>query len=156
LFNQNAGQVDFPLNPAGRRTKGAFMDTMLAALLLLMFIGQAFGGERMSCEVQPVRGDGREWHYRTKVGGDPRICWYPGERMKPRSELYWDTDTTRLSAPPSDAVDPKDAPVLERDAVEPKDATVLERDAVEPRDATVLEPHPDGNFAERWRALDGR
>ncbi len=35
------------------------MDTMLAALLLLMFIGQAFGGERMSCEVQPVRGQKR-------------------------------------------------------------------------------------------------
>jgi hypothetical protein len=63
------------------------MAAMLAALLLLMFIGQAFGGERMSCEVQPVRGDGREWHYRTKVDGDPRICCYPGERMKPRSEL---------------------------------------------------------------------
>jgi len=119
------------------------MDTMLAALLLLMLFGQAFGGERMSCEVQSMP-DGREWHYRIKVGGDPRICWYPGERMKPRSELYWDTDTTRLSAPPSDAVDPKGATVLERDAVEPRD------------DATVLEPHPDGNFAERWRALDGR
>ena len=63
------------------------MDTILAVFLLLMLIGQAFGGERMSCEVQPMRGDGREWHYRTKVGGDPRICWYPGERMKPRSEL---------------------------------------------------------------------
>jgi hypothetical protein len=61
--------------------------------------------------------------------------------MKPRSELYWDTDTTRLSAPPSDAVEPKDATVLERDAVE---------------DPTLVEPHPDGNFAERWRALDGR
>jgi hypothetical protein len=125
---------------AGRRTKGGLMDTLLAVLLLLMLIGQAFGGERMSCEVQPVRGDGREWHYRTKVGGYPRICWYPGERMKPRSELYWDTDTT---APPSDAV-------------ELKDATVLESDAVDTKDATVLEPHPDGNFAERWRALDGR
>jgi hypothetical protein len=34
-------------------------------LLLLLLIGQAFGGERMSCKVQPVRGDGREWHYRT-------------------------------------------------------------------------------------------
>ena len=110
------------------------MATMLAALLLLMFIGQAFGGERMSCEVQPMRGDGREWHYRTKVDGDPRICWYPGERMKPRSELYWD-------APPSDAV-------------EPKDGTVLQGDSVETKDATVLEPQPDGNFAERWRALD--
>jgi hypothetical protein len=101
LFNQNAGSVIFSLNshglglavhcerrrPAGRRTKGAFMDTMLAVLLLLMLIGQAFGGERMSCEVQPTP-DGREWHHRTKVGGDPRICWYPGERMKPRSELY--------------------------------------------------------------------
>jgi hypothetical protein len=120
------------------------MDTMLAVLLLplLMLIGQAFGGERMSCEAQPMP-DGREWHYRTKVGGDPRICWYPGERMKPRRELYWDTDTTRLSPPPSDAVDPNDA-------------TVLERDAVDPKDPTVLEPHPDGNFAERWRALDGR
>jgi hypothetical protein len=162
LFNQNAGPVVFPLNPhglrpavhvsaaapafvflAGRRTKGALMDTVLAVFLLLMLIGQAFGGERMSCEVQPMRGDGREWHYRTKVGGDPRICWYPGERMKPRSELYWDTDTTRLSAPPSDAV-------------EPKDATILERDAVERKDAPILEPHPDGDFAERWRALDGR
>ena len=108
------------------------MDTMLAVLLLLVLLSQAFGGERMSCEVQPARGDGREWHYRTKVGGDSRTCWYPGERMKPRSELYWDTDTTRLSAPPSDAVESKDD------------------------DATVLEPHPDGNFAERWRALDGR
>jgi hypothetical protein len=117
------------------------MDTMLAALLL-KFIGQAFGGERMSCEVQPVRGDGREWHYRTKVGGDTRICWYPGERMKPRSELYWETET-RPSVPP-------------REAVEPKDATVLESDTIEPKDATVLEPHPDGNFVERWRALEGR
>ena len=76
--------------------------------------------------------------------------------MKPRSELYWDSDTTRLSAPPTDTVQPNDASVLERDAVEPKDSPVLERDAVEPKDATVLEPHPDGNFAERWRALDGR
>jgi hypothetical protein len=95
------------------------MDTMLAALLL-MFIGQAFGGERMSCEVQPVRGDGREWHYRTKVGGDPRICWYPGERMKPRSELYWDTETTRLSAPPSDAVEPKTLPSSRMTRLNPK------------------------------------
>src|SRR5262245_54695197 len=109
------------------------MDTMLAALLL-MFIGQAFGGERMSCEVQPVRGDGREWHYRTKVGGDFRVCWYPGERMKPRSELYWDIETTLLSALPSDAAESKDTTVLERHAVEPKDTTGLKRDAVELED----------------------
>src|SRR5262245_64137437 len=127
---------------------------MLAFWLLL--IGQVFGGERMSCEVQPVHGDGREWHYRTKVGGDPRTCWYPGERMKPRSELYWDTDTTNLSAPAGDAVEPKDPAVPERNAVEPKGPAVPERNAVEPKDATVLQPHPDGNFAERWRALDGR
>jgi len=107
------------------------MKTMLAVLLLLMFIAQAFGGERMSCEVQPVRSDGREWHYRTNVGGDPRMCWYPGGRMKPRGELYWDTDTTPLSPSPSGAVEPKDS--------------------------TVLDLHPDdGNFAERWRALDER
>jgi hypothetical protein len=117
------------------------MDTMLGILLLLMLIGQAFGGERMSCEVQPVRSDGREWHYRTKFGGDHRVCWYPGERMKPRDELYWDPGTTGPSAPPSDAVEPKDAPVLEREGAELKDATVL---------------HSDGNFAERWRALDAR
>jgi len=73
--------------------------------------------------------------------------------MKPRGELYWNTDTTGPSAPPGDAVEPKDAPVLERDAVEPKDAPVLERDAAEPKDVPVL--HPDGNFAERWRAFDG-
>jgi hypothetical protein len=58
LFNQNTGPVVFPLNPVARRTKGAFMATMLAALLLLMFIGQAFGGQRMSCEAQPMRGGG--------------------------------------------------------------------------------------------------
>ena len=80
---------------------------------------------------------------------------YPGERMKPRSELYWETET-RPSVPPSEAVEPKDATVLGSDTVEPKDATVLESDTVEPKDATVLEPHPDGNFVERWRALEGR
>jgi len=118
------------------------MGTMLAALLLLMFIGQALGGERMSCEARPMP-NGREWHHRTKVGGDPQICWYPGERMKPRSELYWDTDATRPSVAPSDAV-------------EPKDPAVPERDVVDPKDATVPQPHPDGNFADRWHALDGR
>ena len=74
--------------------------------------------------------------------------------MKPRSELYWDTDTTRPSAPPNEAVEPKDATVLEGDVVESKDGTVLE--GIELKDATVLEPHLDGNFAERWCALDGR
>ena len=123
------------------------MHTMLAALLLLMLIGPAFSGERMSCEVQPVRGDGREWHYRTRVGGDPRVCWYPGERMKPRSELFWDTDTTRVSAPPSDAVEPKDTAGLKRDAVELED---LERDAAEP--SVIL----TATFAERWRALEDK
>jgi hypothetical protein len=152
------------------------MGTMLAALLLLMFTGQALSAERTSCEVQPVRGDLREWHYRTKVGGDPRVCWYPGERMKPRSELYWDSDTTRLSAPSSDAVEPKDttalepgAPepkdttALEPDAAEPKDTTGLKRDAVELEDATVLEGgavEPSliltATFAERWRALEDK
>jgi hypothetical protein len=139
------------------------MGTMLAALLLLMFTGQAFSAERMSCEVQPVRGDVREWHYRTKVGGDPRVCWYPGERMKPRSELYWDSDTTRLSAPSSDAVEPKDTTALEPDAAEPKDTTGLKRDAVELEDATVLEGgavEPSliltATFAERWRALEDK
>src|SRR5262249_34248245 len=111
------------------------MDTLLAVLLLLMPIDQAFGGERLRCEVKPTREDGREWSYRIKVGADPRICWYPGERMKPHSELYWDTDTT----PPGHTI---------------KDC--LERDAVEPKDPTVLQPHTDGNFVERWRALDSR
>jgi hypothetical protein len=131
------------------------MDTMLA-VLLLMLIGQAWGGERMSCEVQPARADGREWHYRTKVGGDPRICWYPGERMKPRSELYWDTDATPLSGPPGDALEPKDTPIVEPDAVEHKDTPIVEPDAVEHKDTPIVEPHPDGDFAERWRALDDR
>jgi hypothetical protein len=156
LFNQTAGPVVFPLNPHGLGPTvhvstaaplsyswlGRSVDVRVLAFFPLL-IGQAFGGERMSCEVQPVHGDGREWHYRTKVGGDPRTCWYPGEPMKPRSELYWDTNTTNPSAPAGDAV-------------EPKDPAVPERNAVEPKDATVLQPHPDGNFAERWRALDGR
>jgi hypothetical protein len=33
--------------------------------------------------------------------------------MKPRSELYWDIDTTRPSAPPGDAVEPKTVPSLQ-------------------------------------------
>jgi hypothetical protein len=137
------------------------MHTVLAGLVLLTLIGPAFSGSRMSCEVQPVRGDGREWHYRTKVGGDPRVCWYPGERMKPRNALYWDTDTTRVSAPPNDAAEPKETTALERDAVQPKDTTGLRRDAVELEDSTVLERDAvqpsvilTATFAERWRALE--
>ena len=39
------------------------------------------------CQLEPRADSG--WHYRTKVNGRPEKCWYEGERMKPRNELYW-------------------------------------------------------------------
>ena len=60
--------------------------------LFLVWLWQfAHAGERLQCFAQP---QGRDWHYRTRVPGfngdvkDDR-CWYPGERMKPREELFW-------------------------------------------------------------------
>jgi hypothetical protein len=48
----------------------------------------AHGGEQMLCQLER-QNDAVDWHYRTKVGGFERKCWYQGERMKPRHELYW-------------------------------------------------------------------
>jgi len=39
---------------------------------------------------QPEPGVGNDWHYRTKIAPLPAArCYYQGERMKPRRELYW-------------------------------------------------------------------
>jgi hypothetical protein len=47
-----------------------------------------------------------EWHYRTKIGGRPERCWYIGERMKPRSELYW-AEIPKI--PPLSIMDPPES-----------------------------------------------
>jgi hypothetical protein len=55
---------------------------------LALLTGMAYGGERTMCHFEPADAGG--WHYRTKV--PPLMdaqCWYLGERMKPRRELYW-------------------------------------------------------------------
>jgi hypothetical protein len=55
---------------------------------LMLLTGMAYGGERTMCHLEPADAGG--WHYRTKV--PPLLdaqCWYVGERMKPRRELYW-------------------------------------------------------------------
>jgi hypothetical protein len=48
----SAAAPTFVFLPAGATKE--LMDTMLGVFVLLMLIGQAFGGERMSCEVQPL------------------------------------------------------------------------------------------------------
>jgi hypothetical protein len=62
FFSEPRG-IGLSVQVSGRRpwpsTKRAMMDAMLAVLLLLTLLSQAFGGEHMSYEVQPVRGDGR-------------------------------------------------------------------------------------------------
>jgi hypothetical protein len=79
-----------------QRAAIAILLVMVMTLLILAVPRQARGGERVACEPQPVRGDGKEWHYRTKVGGRPEQCWYIGRPMKPRSELYWEEQQKSL------------------------------------------------------------
>jgi hypothetical protein len=59
----------------------------LAALMLMAVITASIAGERTLCHLEPLSAEG--WHYRTKIDGRPERCWYVGERMKPRRELYW-------------------------------------------------------------------
>jgi hypothetical protein len=67
------------------RGRGRCEVTLFVWLALL--IG-AYGENLTPCWDEPMQ-DGQEWHYRTKVNGEPRQCWYVGEKMKPRRELYW-------------------------------------------------------------------
>jgi len=62
------------------------MVTVSALMLSVAMITHAYG-EQMLCHLQPGGNDG--WHYRTKIDGRAEACWYLGERMKPRSQLYW-------------------------------------------------------------------
>jgi|SRR5215813_3175351 len=71
------------------------MQVPLVALALLMaiivnvlaLIRYAHGGEKMLCHLEPLA---TGWHYRTKIPPRPDLkCWYDGERMKDRRELYW-------------------------------------------------------------------
>jgi hypothetical protein len=57
------------------------------ALTFLFPITAPAAGERQLCNLEPLSAEG--WHYRTKIDGRPERCWYMGERMKPRRELFW-------------------------------------------------------------------
>lgn len=59
---------------------------VLAIVFSICGIVRTHGGERMICQLEPQNDN---WHYRTKVGGRAEKCWYEGQRMKPRNELYW-------------------------------------------------------------------
>jgi len=63
---------------------------LIAAVLTIFLIAlpkRAVGGEPQLCHLEPVD---TGWHYRTKIKPKPEAkCWYEGERMKPRKELYW-------------------------------------------------------------------
>src|SRR5215475_454991 len=60
-----------------------------AILIAVCFVSNSgLAGEKQLCQLVPA--DLRGWHYRTKV--PPLMdqqCWYEGEPMKPRRELYW-------------------------------------------------------------------
>jgi hypothetical protein len=75
--------------------------TIFLAMLITSF--PALAGELVQCEPQPVTGDGQEWYYRTKVGGRPEKCFYIGQRMKPRNELYWEQSSLSAAIAPSES-----------------------------------------------------
>jgi hypothetical protein len=59
---------------------------LATAIAGIAVIRYAHGDHKQLCQIQP----GREgWHYRTKVDGKSWRCYYQGERMKPRDQLYW-------------------------------------------------------------------
>jgi hypothetical protein len=77
--------------------------TLLSAIVIIsvtLYGRPARGGEQMVCHLQPADAGG--WHYRTKIGGRREQCWYQGQVMKPRKELYWATDEFDLRRGPSD------------------------------------------------------
>jgi hypothetical protein len=61
---------------------------ILGIVVGFVLIGNAYAGEKALCNLQPIS-NAAGWHYRTKVGGRDARCYYIGERMKPRSELFW-------------------------------------------------------------------
>ena len=79
---------------------------LVVAILILVDSLMAHGGERVRCNVRPDNSSD-DWHYRTKIpgyshGSQDDKCWYIGERMKPREELYW----SALPTAPSIMADP--------------------------------------------------
>jgi hypothetical protein len=63
------------------------MKFAIAAVAFLVTTTAPSAGEKQLCNLKPLSAEG--WHYRTKINGRPQRCWYVGDRMKPRSELYW-------------------------------------------------------------------
>jgi hypothetical protein len=61
---------------------------IVLGIIGLALSGNAYASEKIACNLEPVN-DAAGWHYRTKVGGRQARCYYVGERMKPRWELYW-------------------------------------------------------------------
>lgn len=79
---------------------------LILAIIFIIFVlinRPARGGEMMDCSAEP---QGRDWSYRTNVGGRPDRCWYSGPRMKSRSELRWPNapDTSEAAQPGSESV----------------------------------------------------
>jgi len=60
---------------------------LLFVPLWFVALDMADAGDKQLCQLTP--GTQGEWHYRTKVNGKTWRCYYEGERMKPREELYW-------------------------------------------------------------------
>jgi len=65
----------------------AALSACIALAATLLCAWSAAAGERMLCQVQA--GELGEWHYRTGIPGRDGRCYYQGERMKSRRELYW-------------------------------------------------------------------
>jgi hypothetical protein len=62
---------------------------IIFGIIGLALSNDAYASEKMICSLSPAN-NAEGWHYRTKIKPRPESrCWYAGERMKPRSELYW-------------------------------------------------------------------
>jgi hypothetical protein len=70
---------------------------IVVGIVALALSSDAYAGEKMACNLAPVN-DADGWHYRTKIGGREARCYYIGERMKSRSELYW-AETPTIAPP---------------------------------------------------------
>jgi hypothetical protein len=57
-------------------------------IILLLLPTLASAAERTRCRESPIS-DGKQWAYRQQVDGNPRQCWYQGERGRDRALLHW-------------------------------------------------------------------
>jgi hypothetical protein len=113
-----------------------------ALLAWLVLIELAKADERTRCSAEPNWSDGQAWHYRTKIPGyaagvrDDK-CWYVGESMKPRSELYWEQSAV--------------SPLTAAPGLSGQRGEVVS--TLAPAPAFTNKWPAEGSFADRWEGI---